>query len=99
MLPCVFSNRPTNTTKPATMPHLNATKRLSKTDVAQLVALTMACPVEQNNPADCPLNTIRQLPLKERFEWAKSRTPEEAKSIFERHLSCHRQDISTLRPR
>ena len=58
---------------------------------ARLMGLAMACPVGQDNPVECPLHMVRHLSLVKRFEWAKSRTREEAENIFGYHKRCCRR--------
>lgn len=60
----------------------------------QLVELAVACPVKRDNPDDCPLHELRMLPMAGRFEWAKTRTREEAKAILAAHASCPHRDCA-----
>ena len=72
------------------MPHARFNKHFGGDFASRLVGLAIACPVEQNNPTDCPLHDIRLLTLQERLNWVKSCTRKEAEGIFRQHSSCHR---------
>ena len=65
---------------------------VAKEDVAvvRLFGLAITCPVVQDNPPDCPLYNVREMPLVQRLEWAKSRTREEAEAVLHNHSCCHR---------
>ena len=47
----------------------------------------LRCPVGEN-PRDCPLHTVRQLPIEERITWLKSKTDEEVVALYEQHIDC-----------
>jgi len=44
--------------------------------------------VLSDNPADCPLYDIRQLPIEERITWLESKTDDEVEKLFEFHTKC-----------
>lgn len=73
------------------MPGIDAKDYVVSPNAARLFGLIMACPVKQDNPSDCPLHKIRQLPVKERIIWVKSRTHQETLDILEHHSFCLRQ--------
>ena len=47
----------------------------------------LRCPVE-NNPVDCPLHTVRQLPVEERIAWLESKTDDEVVALYAQHIDC-----------
>jgi hypothetical protein len=55
---------------------------------AHIIALTMACPFDQGNPADCPLCSVRQKPVKERLIWVDSLSDSETARIARHHRLC-----------
>ena len=55
---------------------------------AHIFGLTMACPYTGDNPNDCPLFKIRQLPLSERGAWVEDLTEEECRSYYQYHTLC-----------
>jgi len=66
--------------------------KTEKSEEAQTARLAMHgrilwCPVEKN-PADCPLFTIRQLPVEERIAWLKSKTDDEVVTLYAKHIDC-----------
>lgn len=73
------------------MPGTAYRKHTKDATAARLIGLVMACPLQQDNPSDCPLHKIRQLPVKERFIWVKSRAQKEALEILRQHSICLRQ--------
>ena len=56
-----------------------------------VVGLTMACPYDQSNPAECPLCKIRTQPLIERLHWVESLSHEKLRLIVNTHLLCLEQ--------
>ena len=70
------------------MPPLNAVVAVAPDYTALLMGLAMNCPMGQDNPVECPLHSIRHRTLAQRFEWAKSRTREEAANIVGYHKHC-----------
>ena len=67
------------------------TGQLSEMTVASarlvLYARLLRCS-QGNNPADCFLYTIRQLPVEERFEWLDSRSDDEVAALVSTHMAC-----------
>lgn len=56
--------------------------------VARAFALCVACPLNQDNPADCPLHTIRHMPVTERFAWVKQASDMRLSELCDHHCSC-----------
>ncbi len=55
---------------------------------AWLMGLAMTCPVGKDNPSQCPLHEIRNLPLAQRFDWVRSLASLEADNILGYHTYC-----------
>ena len=55
----------------------------------------LRCPV-QNNPEDCPLHTVRQLPVEQRIAWLDERSDEEVVALFRQHIDCLDLKVATL---
>ena len=53
-----------------------------------LYGRVLHCSEEEENPEDCPLHELRQLPVEERMTWLESRTDEDVEAIFRYHLQC-----------
>ena len=70
------------------MPPTNPDSATADLDMALLMGLAVACPVGQDNPADCPLHEVRDLPLIQRVAWVKARTQDEVKNILSYHRTC-----------
>ena len=47
----------------------------------------LRCPLG-DNPPDCPLYEIRQLPVEERIVWLESKADEEVDALYGFHLRC-----------
>lgn len=56
--------------------------------VAYVIGLSVACPLQQDNPPDCPLNPLRSQALKDRYLWVKSLSDEQLKEIARHHCAC-----------
>jgi hypothetical protein len=64
----------------------------TKAEKAQTARLAMhgrilRCPVD-NNPDDCPLHTVRQLPIEKRIAWLKSKSDDEVVALYAQHIDC-----------
>lgn len=64
----------------------------NRSEEAQAARLAMhgrilRCPVD-NNPEDCPLHTVRQLPIEERIAWLKAKTDDEVVALYAQHIDC-----------
>ena len=61
-------------------------------EIAQMkgraAGLVISCPVTQDNPDDCPLHVVRQLPLGERYRWIGTLLPEQMKKLLDQHSEC-----------
>lgn len=57
---------------------------------AYVVALTMACPLNQDNPPGCPLYKVRLEPGIDRIKWVKSLGTDRLRNIAEQHCACLR---------
>jgi len=49
--------------------------------LAEFFGLLMECPLHGGNPATCHLHHVRELPVHDRFEWAKGVAMDEARRI------------------
>lgn len=58
------------------------TKRL-----AQVIGLTVACPMSQDNPEGCQLCTVRTGSFLQRVEWANGLSDDELRHLVSRHLA------------
>jgi len=56
--------------------------------IAYVVGLSIACPLQQDNPPDCPLNPMRCKALQDRYNWVKSQTTEQLKELARHHCTC-----------
>jgi hypothetical protein len=64
-------------------------KKRGLPELRQLIlGLAMACPFDQSNPPACQLYEIRNLGLKERFQWVSKLTLSEAEGIWAIHEKC-----------
>jgi hypothetical protein len=59
--------------------------------LAQVIGLTVACPMSQDNPEGCQLCTVRMGSFLQRVEWANGLSDDELRYLVERHLACGRQ--------
>ena len=64
---------------------------------AHIFGLTVSCPYSSDNPTDCPLHEIRELPLLERKKWSCGLTDEECRNTYEYHIQCLRQKEANLK--
>jgi|GEM_PF-2269727 len=55
---------------------------------ARVAGLMIACPVTQDNPFDCPLKSVRQLPLRERYRWLDSLRTDQLHEFLTQHGKC-----------
>jgi len=62
----------------------------------RVVALSVACPVDECNPPECPFHKLRKLPLRDRYEWVKGISEEEALRLLAFHEKCVEEKISGL---
>ena len=53
-------------------------------------ALSVSCPVTQDNPKECVLHRLRLLPLKERFERLQKLSNEEYELLVAHHRKCEK---------
>ena len=59
----------------------------------KIVALSVACPVDECNPVECPLHEVRKMTLRERYEWSKSISEDEAIKLVQHHIKCVEEKI------
>ena len=55
---------------------------------AELVNLAKACPVDQCNPEDCPLFTLRQMEVEERMRWVNALEEDDLVYLATYHHVC-----------
>ncbi len=55
---------------------------------ARVAGLMIACPVTQDNPFDCPLKSVRLLPLRERYRWLETLQPDQLRGFHAQHCAC-----------
>jgi hypothetical protein len=55
---------------------------------SRMAGLLVACPVTQDNPYDCPLKSVRQLPLRERYRWLDTLRPDQMRGFLKQHNDC-----------
>lgn len=53
-----------------------------------MVGLLVACPYNQDNPANCPLHYIRQRDMAQRIAWLDSLDEEEVQVLYANHQHC-----------
>lgn len=58
--------------------------------LAQVIGLSVACPMSQDNPEGCQLCTVRMGSFPQRVEWANGLTDDELRHLVSRHLACGR---------
>jgi hypothetical protein len=56
--------------------------------LAGLLKLCDACPVHEDNPADCPLRAVRALKPAKRRQWLNTLSDDELKYLAEYHRVC-----------
>jgi hypothetical protein len=52
-----------------------------------MYARILRCPVE-DNPEDCPLKEVREMPLEERVAWIDSKSDTEIVELYQHHERC-----------
>lgn len=72
-----------------TIAHLPAAMQ-RESQIAQMQSLSVACPVDQDNPCDCPFSNIRHLSLKARLKWVNTLSPEVMDGLQQFHVGCLR---------
>lgn len=55
---------------------------------ARAAGLLVACPLSQDNPFDCPLRSVRQRPMHERYLWLDSLPPPQLCGLIDQHSAC-----------
>ena len=74
------------------MPHLEYALPTKSGDLASLksrmAGLLVACPVTQDNPFDCPLQSVRRLPLRQRYRWLETLRPDQMRAFLNQHGTC-----------
>lgn len=53
-----------------------------------MVGLLVACPYNQDNPANCPLHFIRQREMSERIVWLDSLNEDDVQVLYANHKHC-----------
>jgi hypothetical protein len=56
--------------------------------VAYIVGLAVACPMNQDNPSQCPFHEWRQKSMNERYTWINSLSDGELRRLANHHCSC-----------
>jgi hypothetical protein len=56
--------------------------------IAYIVGLAVACPLNQDNPVDCPLHELRSKSFHERLTWINSLDDDHLKRLASHHCSC-----------
>jgi hypothetical protein len=69
-------------------PHSTKENDQSQNLFSMLIGLSMRCPFDQSNPCECPFFEVRQMPLDERYRWAKSLSEAEVEAVCDRHWAC-----------
>jgi hypothetical protein len=64
---------------------------------AGLLELTEACPVDQCNPADCPLNALREMRPADRLCWFNALSQADLEYLAAYHYACMKVRISSRR--
>jgi len=54
----------------------------------RMAGLLVACPVTQDNPFDCPLRSVRRLPLRERYRWLETLRADQTRTFLAQHGAC-----------
>ena len=52
----------------------------------------LRCPLG-NNPADCPLHDVRQMPVEERITWLESLSNDEVIAFYLQHVRCLKSKV------
>jgi hypothetical protein len=56
--------------------------------IAYVVGLAVACPINQDNPVDCPLHELRSQSFQDRLKWVKALDDESLYLLAQHHCSC-----------
>ena len=56
--------------------------------LSQVLHLSLACPFDDCNTSNCPLDKVRKLPLEERTEWVCSLSDEDLEYLTTYHQIC-----------
>jgi hypothetical protein len=62
----------------------------------RLLSLAISCPVDQSNPANCPLCNVRKMDLGRRLEWFRSLTDDELVFLNSYHHVCMKHRLQEL---
>ena len=62
--------------------------------IAYVMGLAVACPVDQDNPSDCPLHMLRQKAMRDRLAWVKSLANEDLRKIATTHCACLEKKVA-----
>lgn len=62
--------------------------RAAKKLLAAAQELTAACPLSQCNPEDCPLYTLRKLPIRKRLQWLSELSESDLAYLTTYHSTC-----------
>lgn len=66
-------------------------------ELAAFFGLLMECSLHGGNPRDCQLHNVRELPLHDRYEWAKGAELVDARRIKAACAECSRRQLAALR--
>jgi hypothetical protein len=55
---------------------------------SRMMGLLVACPIHQDNPADCPLHALRGQALRERYSWLNELPPLQVQRFMQQHCEC-----------
>ena len=55
---------------------------------SRIMGLLVACPIHQDNPADCPLHALRTQPMRNRYSWMNELPPLQVQCLMEQHGAC-----------
>jgi hypothetical protein len=63
-----------------------------------ILQVAMGCPVDQTNPADCPLFLIRKMDLPRRIQWLSNLTDEDLTYLASYHCLCLKIKLESRLP-
>ena len=59
----------------------------------ELLTLLEKCPVNEDNPQDCPLHSVRKNDTQAQLEWVTELSDTELSGVFSYHNTCYSRKI------
>jgi len=69
-------------------PHMKISSPFLRKLHGRIVALSVSCPDSECNPEECPFHEVRKMSLRERYQWSKTLSEDEALRLVQHHIKC-----------